>query len=1144
MNLVDFLQDLVLKGWKFWNEDDRLCYRAPNEEITSSFVAQLKQYKSDILKLLRDNPGILDIYPISYGQRSLWFLWKLAPESYAYNVSFNAYIHSSVDIVAIEKAFLAFMKRHSILCTTYSERDKEIIQKIHLNQKLDFLQIDASTWSEYELKLQVNKAHRLPFDIERGPIMRIRWFSCSIEKHVLLLTIHHIACDHSSFKILSQELPELYQAEKNGVISSLPPVKKSYQDYVFWQKKVLSDIQSERSWSYWQSQLAGDLPILNLPTDRQRTPIKTYNGASTKFQLSSGIIIQLRKLAQDHAVTFYILLLATFNVLMYRYTGQEDIIIGSPTLGRSQPEFAQVFGYFVNPVILRADLSGNPSFTEFLAQVRKIVLSALTHQDYPFPLLVEKLKIKSNSSYSPIFQASFLLLNTQKLMEKSLHEREQEADGGRLNFEFIDFPQMEGQFDLALEIEDGVSSVVGNFKYNTDLFNESTIERMASHFENLLSAIAENPQQKIGEIPILSEAERHQLLFEWNQTQVDYQQDKCMHELFEAQVERTPDAVAVVFEDQQLTYRELNQKANQLAHYLQTLGVGPEVLVGICVERSVKMLVALLGIFKASGVYVPLDPTYPQQRIALILSDAQLPVLLTQSKLVAELPEYKGRVVCLDTDWGAIARQSHENPPIQLNPENLAYTIYTSGSTGVPKGAMVEHRGMLNHLYAKLLELQLTAADIVAQTASISFDISIWQSLIALLVGGRVYIVSDEAVRDPAQLLQQVEWQGISILEIVPSQLEVMLHKSNFHTGKLPKISQLRWLLLTGEALPPKLCRQWFDFYPTIPILNAYGPTECSDDVSHHPIYEAPSLEVINIPIGRAIANMRLYILDKQLQPVPIGIAGELYVGGIGVGCGYLHNPERTAQIFIPDPFAPIPGARLYKTGDLARYLSDSNVEFLGRIDHQVKIRGFRIELGEIEAVLNTHPQIQQAVVIATEDIPGNKCLVAYVVPRDETLTTNQLRKFLQQKLPEYMMPSAFVTLDSLPLTPNGKVDRKALPTPDGNPRTDEHVAPRTPSEEIIAHIFSEVLGIETVGIYDSFFELGGHSLLATQLMVKIRETFSVDLPLRLLFENTTVAELSELLLKQLIEQTENGLLEKALNEIDELSDNRVSIER
>ncbi len=966
MNLVEFLQDISIKGWQVWSEGERLCYDAPQEKSTALVLAQLKQHKTEILQLLRDLPDILNVYPFSYGQRALWFLWQLAPESHAYNVSFAARICSVVDITAMQKAFEKLMERHLILRTNYPKLGSEPIQQVNNFQALNFLQVDASAWSEDELKGKVIESHQQYFDLERGPIMRVRWFTRFKNEHVLLLTIHHIACDAWSLDILIQELPQLYQVQRAGFKASLSPLKHSYQDYVRWQRDILQETEGERLWNYWQQKLTGDLPALNLATSRQRPPIKTYNGASHHFKLSEKLTKQLKELALSSGATLYMMLLATFQVFLYRYTGQEDVLVGSPTSGRSQAKFASILGYFVNPVVMRANLSGNPSFKDFLTQVRQTVLEAVAHQDYPFALLVEKLQPHRDASRSPIFQTSFSLLQFQKsqnIHKLFVNQIETDLDWGELKIKHYDIPQQEGQLDLGLEMVEGSSSIFGVFKYNTDLFDESTIEYMAGHFQNLLSAIVENPQQKVSELPLLSEAERHQLLVEWNNTAKEYPTDKCIHQLFEEQVERTPDAVAVVFENQQLTYQQLNQKANQLAHHLLSLGIGPEVLMGIYVERSFEMVVGVLGVLKAGGAYVPLDPNYPQERLTYMLTDSSVKVLLTQKSLLESLPSHTAQVVCLDSDWGVIEQHSQEILDIGVCSNNLAYVIYTSGSTGVPKGVGIEHFSLCNLIQAQRNLFYLEPNNRVLQFASISFDASVSEIFIALTSGAVLILARASELMPGSDLKQILQERCVTHVTLPPSALAVLA------TDEFPALGQI---IVAGEACTLELANQWSVGRR---FFNGYGPTESTIGAAIAQISHGSE----KITIGRPIANTQVYILDKHLEPVPIGVSGELYIGGYGLARGYLNQPELTLEKFIPNPFNS--KSKLYKTGDLARYLPDGNIEFLGRVDNQVKIRGFRIELGEIESVLSTHPQVQQVAVIEREDTPGHKRLVAYLVP-------------------------------------------------------------------------------------------------------------------------------------------------------------------
>ncbi len=1111
MILSEFLQEISIKGWKLWNENGRLRYRAPNNEATSAVLEQLQEYKIEILNLLEEQPNLLEVYPLSHGQQALWFLWQLAPESPAYNVAFSCRICSDLDVAALQKVFEVLTERHPILRSTFPRLGTEPIQQINLEQAVDFQQIDATNGSESELKEEVCAAYKSPFDLERGPIMRVRLFTRSQQEHILLLVIHHIAGEGWSIGILLNELKVLYPAFRTGQEATLPPPVHSHQ-HVRWQKTIIDSAEGGLMWDYWQQQLAGELPVLNLPTDRIRPSVQTYNGASYPLYLSETLTQQLKELAQSESTTLYTILLAAFKVLLHHYTDQDDILVGSPTASRHRPEFTQIVGYLVNPVVLRANLSGNPSFREFLAQVRKTVIAAIAHQDYPFALIVKRLQPLRDSSRSIIFQASFVLQKLQQTPDVlKLYSAQigTTIKWGGLVLEPYEVPQQEGQFDLDLEMMEGSSSVVGALKYNTDLFDGSTIERMAGHFHNLLSAIVENPQQAVGELPLLSAAERHQLLTEWNDTATEYPTDKCIHQLFESQVEKTPHNVAVVFENQQLTYQQLNQKANQLAHHLLSLGVGPEVLVGICVERSVEMVVGLLGILKAGGAYVPLDPTYPQERLSYMFVDLSVQVLLTQQELLSSLPSHTAQVVCLDTDWGTIEQHSQENFDVRVCSDNLAYVIYTSGSTGLPKGVLVAHRNLVNAYFAWEEAYQLkTEARKHLQMAGFSFDVFGGNLVRTLCSAGKLVLCPIEYLLAAEKLYELMLFQEIDCAEFVPAVVRNLMEylyetKQDLSFMQVMIVGSDSWYIEEHKQLRD-LCNKKTRF------INSYGVTEATVDSCYFENTCTKELYEKLVPIGNPFANSQIYILDKHLQPVPIGVVGELHIGGASLARGYLNRPELTIEKFIPNPFSDAKSQRLYKTGDLARYLSDGNIEYIGRIDQQVKIRGFRIELGEIEAVLNNHPQIQQAVVIATVDIPGNKRLVAYVVSENESLSTHKLREFLKSKLPEYMVPAVFVTLDTIPLTANGKVDRLALPTPDGEiSREQEYVAPRTAIEQILTNIWQELLLIEKVSIHDNFFEIGGDSILSIQIVSRAKNS-GVQITPKQIFQNQTIAELAK----------------------------------
>ncbi|HEV2436447.1 MAG TPA: amino acid adenylation domain-containing protein [Verrucomicrobiae bacterium] len=1062
--------------------------------------------------LRRKAGGSQPFHALSDNQQGIWFLCQFAPESSIYNVSFAARIRADLDLPAFRRAFQALVDRHPSLRTTFVVQAGKPVQQIHERQPVHFEQIDASTWRGEELQTRLVEETQRRFDLERGPVMRVSLFTRSPQEHILLLVIHHIVVDFWSLAVILNELGMLYPAEKAGRPATLPPLDSQYTDFVHWQTEMLASPAGERLWDYWKKQLAGPLPVLNLPADRPRPPIQMFRGGQHDFTLNEELARRLRALARAEGATLYMVLLAAFDLMLYHHTGQEDILVASPMVGRSRAEFEGLVGFFANPVVLRANLSGNPTFRAFLGQVRQTVLGALENQDYPTLRLVQRLRPPRDLSRSPLCQTMFVLDKPHRLIEQAgsafAHgETGLRMDLGGLVMESIPLERRAATLDLVLLIIEATGSLSASIRFNTDLFDAATIARMAGHFHALLESVIRDPAAAIGELDILTGAERRQLLVEFNNTQTDYPKAKCLHHLFEEQVERTPDNVGVVFEGQQLTYAQLNARANQLAHHLQTLGVGPDVPVAIGLVHCPEMVVAVLGILKAGGAYLPLDPASPKERLAFMLQDAQAPVVLTRKHWLDSLPDYGGRVVCLDSGWEAIARESEKNPVSGVTARSLAYVIYTSGSTGQPKGVMCEHGGLVNYLCwvsaGPLGDPELC----LPLTTKLTFDMCLKQLFPPLLRGGAVWILPEEVVADPATLLSALATRTKVGLNCVPSFWTAILPA--IQSGQAPTPGEgLAYLFFGGESLTQELVTRSWSALPHLQIWNIYGPTEATANASAARII--PGDEVT---IGRPIANTQIYILNSFLHPVPIGVPGELYIGGAGVARGYLNRPELTAGKFIPDPFSATPGARMYQTGDLARYRPDGNIEFLGRADHQVKLRGFRIELGEIEAALGQHPAVRQTVVLAREDTPGEKRLVAYVVAaREPLLTTTDLRHFLKAKLPEYMVPAVFVLLEALPLMPNGKIDRRALPSPDRTrPELDKvFVAPRTPTEELMAEIWAELLDLERVGIHDNFFELGGHSLLATQVVSRIRETFQLEIPLRRLFEVPTVAGLAE----------------------------------
>jgi amino acid adenylation domain-containing protein len=1087
------------------NISDRIANLSP-EKLALLQERLMKKGDGGVKKSRISPRHSADPAPLSFAQQRLWFLNQLEPDS-PFNISIAVRLNGSLNVGALAQTLNAIVDRHPALRTTFAVVDERVVQVVALSQVVDFRTIDLSHLSSEKCQVDVNRilsAEPLrPFNLAADLMLRATLLRLNESEHILLLVMHHIAADGWSVGILFRELASFYEGFAAGNRAVLPEIPIQYADFAQWQREWLTGEVMQSQLDYWKQQLAEAPRVLTLTTDRPRPSVQTFEGGTKYFQIDRELTQQIKSLCQQSGSTLFMVLLAAFATLLARYSGQDDVVIGSPIANRNRSEVESIIGCFINTLAVRTQFNGNPTFLELLERVRETTLGAYDRQDFPLEKLVEELHPERSLSHAPLFQVMFVLQNAPvgKL----------ELPG--LTLSLLELEDLVAKDDLFLSIAETEAGMTGELVYNSDLFDRETIERMAINFERLLSSIVTNPNQRVAQLSLLSEIEQQQLLIDWNDTNVEHPLEQCFPQLFEQQVAATPDAIAVVFKNQQLTYQQLNDRANRWAKYLVELGIEAETIVALIGDRDIDFLTAILAVFKAGGAYLPLNPEHPPERTQQVLLQGKVPFVLAQQQYLSLVVSVVGQLetkpqLSYIEDLDRLD-YSTANLPIRCTPDNLAYVIYTSGSTGTPKGAMLEQRGMVNHLYAKVTDLKLGANDIVAQTAAQTFDISIWQFLVALLVGGKVEIVPTEIATDPTQLFALVQSQQISILEIVPSLLRMMLQQ--IEDGATPAtLANLRWLLLTGEALPPQLCRQWFEHYPSIPMLNAYGPTECSDDVTHYPIECSPAPEILNLPIGRPVANTQLYILDNQLQPVPIGVAGELYVGGAGVGRGYLNAPELTQQAFIPNPFNPALSPRLYKTGDKARYLPDGNIEFLGRIDFQVKIRGFRIELGEIEAVLSQFPQVREVTVVAREEQAGNQYLAAYIVTSSPIETSN-LRDFLKQKLPDYMVPGAFVFLDRIPLTPNGKVDRQALPVPDlGVSGTNDFVAPATPTQAELAKLWAEVLNISEVGIHNNFFELGGHSLLATQIMSRLRSMFGVELPLRKLFESPSVAELAE----------------------------------
>ncbi|MEH2220998.1 MAG: amino acid adenylation domain-containing protein [Nostoc sp.] len=1039
--------------------------------------------------------------PLSYAQQRLWFLDQFEPNSPSYNIPVALRLVGTLNVAALQQSLQEIIHRHEALRTnfvTVNGQPSQIIQT-QTNWTVSVVECEYLPLGEQEIITQQLAQQQAiqPFDLDNEALFRATLVVLSQTEHVLLVCMHHIVSDGWSMGVFIQELAALYNAYSQGHLSPLTPLPIQYADFTIWQRDWLQGDVLQTQLSYWQQQLKDAPALLSLPTDRPRPAVQTFVGAYEKFALSVELTDRLTKLSQQQGVTLFMTLLAAYDTLLYRYTGQTDILVGSPIANRDRLEVEGLIGFFINNLVMRTNLANNPSFSELLTRVRDMAMDAYAHQDLPFEMLVDALQPERDLSHTPLFQVMFVLQNTPM----------SQVDLTGLTVTPLISEGTTAKFDLTLSMQNTATGLVGAWEYNTDLFDASTIARMTGHFVTLLESIVTNPQQQISQLPLLTEVEQHQLLIEWNDTQVDYLLNKCIHQLFEEQVGRTPDAVAVVYENQQLTYHQLNCRANQLAHYLQSLGVKPDVLVGLCVERSLEMIVGLLGILKAGGAYLPLDPDYPQERLSFMLEDAQVPVLLTQQQLLENLPQHQAEVVCLDTDWQFISQSSQENGIAPVQATNLAYVIYTSGSTGRPKGVTIPHGAIANHCGIIQQAYALVESDRVLQFASINFDASLEQ-IFPTLIAGATLVLRGSDVWTPTNFQKIVSDFGLTVVNL-PTAYWQQLAQEWAKTQMLDTNSQLRLVIVGGDVMLPEYVAIWQrSSMSCVRLVNAYGPTETTITATLFEILPQLSedINLTKIPIGRPLPNRTVYILDSYLQPVPIGVPGELYIGGVCLAKGYLNRLELTQERFISNPFG---SGRLYKTGDLVRYLPNGNIEYLGRIDNQVKIRGFRIELGEIEAALNTHPQIQQAVAIVTEDIPGNKRLVAYVVKSDESLTTNQLRQFLKQQLPEYMIPSGFVTLDNLPLTPNGKLDRKALPTPDGEiSREHEYVAPRTAIEQILTNIWQELLLKEKVSIHDNFFEIGGDSILSIQIVSRAKNS-GIQITPKQIFQNQTISELA-----------------------------------
>ena len=1048
--------------------------------------------------------------PLSFAQERMWFVHQLDPWSSAYSIPGALRLTGPLDRKAMERTLHDLVCRHEAFRTTFAVTDGEPVQVIapYPASSLDVIDLRELPRAERESQAmqRIQEEARRPFDLTSGSLLRVCLLQIDDEEHILLFNMHHIISDAWSLGLLTDEVLRLYGGYASGRTVHLPPLPIQYADFAVWQRGWLRDESLEALLAHWRTQLDG-LQILELPTDYPRPTMQHHRGAAAWGELSSDLLDRLRELSNLEGVSLFMTLLTAFQVLLNRYTGQEDIAIAVPIANRNWLEIEGVVGSFVNTLVMRTDLSGDPPVRELLSRVREMALDAYAHQDMPYAKLVAELEPDRDTSRTPLAQVMFNVINvaTTPLQLEGLQATPIAVD------------RRGAQFDLTFTVADNDFLPRITIEYDTELFAPDTIERMVGHYLRLLEGIVTGPGQPISTLPMLSEAECHQLLVAWNDTGTGYPENSTLVQLFEAQVERTPDATACLSNGQALSYRALNQQANQLAHYLRAFGVGPEVIVGVLLERSPDTTACLLAVLKAGGAYLPLDPAYPQERLLFMLCDAGATVLLTNGALAGRVAQHDATVVCLDADRAIIDQQSTANPSSGTNADSLAYVLYTSGSTGKPKGVLGTHRGALNRFAWMWNAYPFQACEICCQKTPVTFVDSVWEIFGPLLAGIPTVIIPDSLVRDPHLLVQALAEHRVTRIVLVPSLLQAILDTQGDLQERLP---DLRFWVCSGESLPVELVRRFREAMPQSTLLNLYGCSEVAADSTWYDTAELRDEQTI-VPIGRPIANTQIYLLDGRLNPVPIGVPGEIYVGGAGLARGYINNPERTTERFIADPFSEDPVARLYRTGDLARYDTDGNIHYLGRRDHQVKLRGFRVELGEIEATLRQHPAIAQAVVVMQKEGGGTTLssarpdvrLVAYLVAIDGAAPSlKEIRSFLGTRLPAYMIPAACAFLDVLPLNVHGKTDHQALIELGATGEQDraDLVPPQDDTERQLVQIWEDLLGISPVGIRDNFFDLGGHSLLAMRLFARIKEVLGAELPVASLFQAPTVEELAD----------------------------------
>jgi len=1076
---------------------------------------------------------------LSFVQERMWFLQQLEPDSPVFNRIKGLRLHGPLNVAHLSRAIHGIIGRHEVLRLAVPAIDGKPVPVVAPEVCVNIVLQDLSGFPERQAEQQAaqlaQEETQQPFDLAATPLLRVRLLQIGSQDHVLLLTFHHIISDAWSDSVFWRELECLYNGFCSGESPQLPDLGIQYSDFAYWQRQLLESKRFEELGTYWREKLSGELPILNLALDRSRPLFLASSGARCSLDLNHQLTEALKAFSRREGVTLFTTLLAVFNTLLLRYTGQEDLLVGTPVAGRTTVELEGLIGPVLRTLVLRNDLSGNPTFRELLARIRETSLEAMSRQDLPFEKLLETLQPDRALSHSPIFQVLFNFRNVPHQLV-------------RLNqLSATDFPIETTTvfFDIDFEITERNGVLQCSARYQEALFDLGMVSDLLRHFRSLLEAIVWAPKQRLAELPLLNRIERQEILAEWQECRESAKTSMCVHEMFESRIESAPDAPGVVFDGGRLTYRELSVRSNQLAHYLKRLGVQPETRVGLCINRSPDLIVAILGILKAGGAFVPLDPAYPKQRLSFMMDDAGLEIILTQERLIASLENTENgtqgpnpartnerTIVALDRDWNKVAEQSQATPANRVSPDNLAYVIYTSGSTGHPKGVMISHRALAACIESVVSVFEIKPADRILQFASISFDASLEEIFGSLTQGAALVLRDGSVVESPQEFFRFCGLMDVTVLDLPTAYWHQLT--SALHDQELEFPHCLRLVVIGGERALPGHLAAWMKWRPrAVRLVNTYGPTEVTITATAGSLgqSEAP---VSDVPIGQPLGHVGALVLDGRLQPVPHGLAGELYLSGPSLARGYLNFQDTTADCFVPNPYGA-PGTRLYKTGDRVRYARDGQLVFLGRLDHQVKVRGFRIELGEVEAAVVEHPGVRDCAVVTQEDTSRNTGLVAFaVVENVGTLSVGDLRRFLQQRLPDYMVPTSIHIVATLPLTSSGKVDRRALQAlPMERAAEIDYVAPRTPVEKTLADMWKQLLKREQVGVHDNFFELGGHSLLATQLVARIHQGLGIHLLLRRLFETPTVADLALAVVEQQAEQAGEARLNEILTEVE-----------